>query len=174
MIDFAKKVTPPTCFTCSMRQASGFSLLEMMLSLAILGMSLAILAQIAGTGTDAAREARDLSQARLIASSKMSEILVSASTGISPAGAPAMPVESMDSAATTQFQVQVDVVPAPMDGMLAIRVGVEALDPDGGPPLATYALTRWMIDPLLGLKELAEEEAALREEAANADSAAIE
>ncbi|WP_236625521.1 type II secretion system protein [Rhodopirellula baltica] len=152
----------------------GFSLLEMMLSLAILGVSLGILAQIAGTGTDAAREARDLSQARLIASSKMSELLVSASTGMTPAASPAMPVEAMDTDATTMFQAQIDVVPAPMEGMLAVRVSVEALDPDGGPALATYSLTRWMIDPLLGLKELAEEEAALREEEASAESASIQ
>nr|WP_233215051.1 type II secretion system protein [Rhodopirellula bahusiensis] len=165
---------------CHLRSRSGsgsrcgFSLLEMMLSLAILGVSLGILAQIAGTGTDAAREARDLSQARLIASSKMSELLVSASTGMSPAASPATPVEAMDTDATTMFQVQVDVVPAPMEGMLAVRVSVEALDPDGGPALATYSLTRWMIDPLLGLQELAEEEAALREEEASAESASIE
>jgi len=58
--------------------------------------------------------------------------------------------------------------------MLAVRVSVEALDPDGGPALATYSLTRWMIDPLMGLKEMAEEEAALREEEASAESASIQ
>ena len=40
------------------RLRKGFSLLEIVLSLAILGLSLGILGQIATTGTDAAREAR--------------------------------------------------------------------------------------------------------------------
>jgi prepilin-type N-terminal cleavage/methylation domain-containing protein len=170
----ASRIEPSLLRQSNAWTRNGFSLLEMMLSLAILGVSLGILAQIAGTGTDAAREARDLSQARLIASSKMAELLVSATTGVSPAASPAMPVEAMDTDASTVFQAQVDVVPAPMEGMLAVRVSVEALDPDGGPALATYSLTRWVIDPLLGLQELAEEEAALREEAASAESTSIE
>ncbi len=43
---------------------SGFSLLEILLALAILGGSLAILSRIVDTGAGAAREARDLSVAR--------------------------------------------------------------------------------------------------------------
>jgi len=138
-----------------------FSLLEMILALALLGTSLGILSQVALTGTDAATEAEHLSQARLIAQSRLAEIL---STGITPAAVPPSPTASMDSASTTAFQYQVDVAPAPMDGLLAIRVGVEALDEDGGEPLARYSLTRWMIDPALGLAEMAAEEAAAKEE----------
>ena len=48
----------------------------MILALAILGGSLAILSQIASTGTDAAREARDLALARLLCQSKLSEVLM--------------------------------------------------------------------------------------------------
>ncbi|MEM6779842.1 MAG: prepilin-type N-terminal cleavage/methylation domain-containing protein [Planctomycetota bacterium] len=139
----------------------GFSLLEMLLALAVLGSSLGILAQIAGTGSDAAREARELSQARMIAQAKLAEILIQ---GISPQAVPPSPAEPVDSSSSTPFQYQVDVAPAALDGMLAIRIQVEALDPDGGPSLARYAVTRWMIDPLLGLADLAAEEAAMREE----------
>ena len=132
-----------------------FSLLEMILALALLGTSLGILAQVALTGTDAATEAEHLSQARMIAQSHLAELLAA---GMTPAAVPPSPTAAMDSASTTTFQYQVDVVPAPMDGMLAIRISVEALDEDGGTPLATYSLTRWMIDPALGLAEMAEEE----------------
>lgn len=147
---------------------AGFSLLEMILALALLGTSLGILAQVAMTGTDAAIEAEQLSQARMIAQSRLAEILAN---GITPAAVPPSPTEAMDSGSTVNWQYQVDVVPAPMDGMLAIRVNVQALDADGGPPTAQYSITRWMIDPALGLMEMAAEEAAMKEEMA---SSAIE
>ncbi len=57
-------------------------------------------------------------------------------------------------------------MPAPLDGLLAIRVSVRVADPDGGTPLATYQLTRWMIDPALGLEQLEAEEEAMQEEMA--------
>lgn len=142
---------------------TGFSLLEMLLALAILGVSLGILAQVAGTGTDAAREARDLSQARMIAQRQLAEIMLQ---GISPQSTPPMPTEAMDSASDTTFEVQVDVAPAPLDGMLALRIGVRGLDPDGGPDLATYSVTRWIVDPMLGLADLAAQEAEMRSEMA--------
>lgn len=145
----------------------GFSLLEMILALALLGTSLGILAQVAMTGTDAALEAEQLSQARMIAQSRLAEILAN---GVTPAAVPPSPTEAMDSSSTVNWQYQVDVVPAPMDGMLAIRVNVQALDEDGGPPVAQYSITRWMIDPALGLMEMAAEEEAMKEEMASSAS----
>jgi len=124
---------------------AGFSLLEMLLALAILGASLGILSQIAMTGTDAAQEADHLVQARLMAQSRLAVLLASEQI---PASVPPMPTEPMDSGATTPFEYQVDVAAAPLQGMLAIRVTVRALDAGGGPPIATYSATRWMIDPI--------------------------
>ena len=77
---------------------SGFSLLEMLLALAILGGSLAVLSQIATTGTDAAREARDLALARLLCQSKLSETLLQ---DITPTSIPSAPAEVFDSNSTT-------------------------------------------------------------------------
>ncbi|MEM8910244.1 MAG: type II secretion system protein [Planctomycetota bacterium] len=144
----------------------GFSLLEMLLALAILGTALGVLAQIASTGTDAAREARDLNQARLIAQAKMAEILIEARSGISPQAMPLTDVDVMDSQADSQFLSQIDVAPAAMDGMLAIRVSIQSVDANGN-VIATYGLNRWLIDPLLGLADIAAEEAALRDEEAS-------
>ncbi|MFK8111455.1 MAG: type II secretion system protein [Rubripirellula sp.] len=142
-------------------QRAGFSLFEILLALAILGASLAILSRIAENGTSAAREARDLSVARIICQSKLSEILLDSMAGTAPQSSPPTPLPAFDSQATTPFSFTVDVQPAPLDGILAIRVTVEAQDPNGGPALATYSLMRWMIDPALGLEEAeAEEEAA--------------
>ena len=142
---------------------AGFSLLEMILALALLGTSLGILAQVAMTGTDAALEAEQLSQARMIAQSRLAETLAN---GVTPTSIPPSPAETMDSNSTVNWQYQVDVVPAPMDGMLAIRISVQALDDDGGTPTAQYSITRWMIDPALGLMEMADEEEAMKEEMA--------
>ena len=72
-------------------------------------------------------------------------------------------IESFDSNSLTPFVYEVNVNQGPIGGLLAIRVTVEALDPDGGPPIARQSLTRWMIDPLLGL-----EQAEMEEEAAAA------
>jgi prepilin-type N-terminal cleavage/methylation domain-containing protein len=146
----------------------GFSLLEILLALAILGGSLALLSRIVDTGTSAAREARDLSAARILCQSKLSELLLNSAAGITPQSVPATGVESFDSQSTTPFYYSVDVQKAPMNGLLAIRVNVEAQDPNGGPAVARYSLVRWMVDPALGLEEAEAEEEMMKEEAAAA------
>lgn len=123
----------------------GFSMLEMLLALAILGGSLGILSQIAITGTDAAIEAEHMVQARMIAQSRLAVLLAGDQI---PAAVPPTPTEPMDSSSTTPFEYQVDIAAAPLDGMLAIRVTVRALDATGSSPIATYSITRWMIDPI--------------------------
>jgi len=147
---------------------SGFSLLEILLALAILGGSLAVLSRIADTGMTAARESRDLAAARILCQSKLSEVLLDGMSGITPQSVATAPFDTQfDSQSSTVFQYSVDVQPAPLDGMLVIRVTVEALDSNAGSARTRYALTRWMIDPTLGLEEAeAEEEAMLEEQAA--------
>jgi general secretion pathway protein I len=144
-----------------------FSMLEILLALAILGGALAVLSQIVGTGIDSASSARDLALARLICQAKLAETLLSSAT---PVTVPSTPTTSPDSTSNTPFVYAIDVVPASLDGILAIRVSVEAQDLDGGPPLATYSLTRWMVDPALGLVEA--EEQVKADKAAKAEAAA--
>lgn len=145
----------------------GFSLLEMLLALAILGSSLAILAQIAGTGVAAAREARALSTARMICQTKLAEALLNIEAGQSPTSVIEAPAESFDSAATETYVYSVEVTPGQLDGLLSLRVSVIARAGDGTEQLAAYALDRWVIDPALGLEEAELEEEAAREEIAN-------
>lgn len=147
-----------------------FSLLEILLALAILGGALAVLSQIVGRGADSASSARDLSLARLICQAKLAETLLS---GITPVPIPSTPIQSPDSTSTTPFFYAVEVAPASLDGMLAIRVSVQAENSDGGPPIASYSLTRWIIDPALGLAEAqAEYEAQKAADASAADAGA--
>ena len=147
---------------------AGFSLLEMLLALAILGGSLAVLGQIADTGVDAAREARDLSVAKLIAQSKLSEVLINASLGQTPQTIVESPVDPIDSLSTTQFNYSVEIQPATMEGILMVRITTTALDANGNLS-ATYVLDRWMIDPAIGLEELELEEEAAKEAAAGTE-----
>jgi prepilin-type N-terminal cleavage/methylation domain-containing protein len=148
------------------RGRDGFSLLEILLALAILGGSLALLSRIAETGTMAAREARDLSIARILCQTKLSQLLLDSSSGITPQSVPSTPLESFDSQSTTPFVYSMDVQPATLNGLLVIRVTVEAQNPNGGPPLARYSLSRWMVDPALGLEEAEEAEKMLQAESA--------
>lgn len=138
---------------------AGFTLFEILLSLAILGAAMAALGQIASTGTDASREARDLAIARIICQTKLAEILLNPT--ITPTSISSAPVDSFDAQSLSIFTCSVEVQPAPMSGMLAIRVSVQSHSTDGGQALVTYSIDRWMIDPSLGLEQLeADEEAA--------------
>lgn len=137
-----------------MTKRRGFSLLEILLAMAILGGALAVLSQIVGTGGDAGRSARELAMARLLCQSKLAEVLVSA-TSVMPSAVPPTPIPSPDSESDTVFNFAVEVAPASMDGLLTIRVSVEAVNPDGdGPAIASYSITRWVVDPTLGLEQL--------------------
>ena len=142
----------------------GFSMLEMILALSILGTSLAILAQIADTGVDAAREARALATARMICQSKLNEELMNIQNGQTPVAMFEVPAESFDSASLETFVYSVEILPGTLNGLLSIRVSVEARAGDGTEVLATYALDRWVIDPAYGLLEAEMEEQAAREE----------
>ena len=94
----------------------GFSLLEILLALAILGGGLAVLSRIVDTGMIAARESRDLSAARMLCQTKMAEILLETQTGMSPQSVPSAEFETLfDSESSSVFQYSVEVLPAPLD-----------------------------------------------------------
>ena len=146
------------------RARGGFSLLEILLAISILGGSLAVLSQIAEIGTSAAREARDLSICRILCQSKLSEVLLDATAGISPQSIFDAPLDSFDSSSTTAYNYTVEVQTAPLDGLLSVRVSVKALDSDNITAIATFSLTRWVVDPALGLEQAEADEKAFREE----------
>ncbi len=140
---------------------SAFSLLEILLALSILGGSLAVLSQIAEIGTKAAREARDLSICRILCQSKLSELLLDASAGISPQSRFDAPLDSFDSTSTTPYSYSVEVQPGSLDGLLAVRITVKALESDDVTAIATFSLTRWVVDPTLGLEQAEADQQAL-------------
>ena len=146
----------------------GFSLLELLLALAILGGSLAILSRIVETGTSAAIESRSLAQARLVCQAKLSEILLDAASGIDPQTILTVPVDSFDSSSTTPLNYSIEVAQGPMDGIMIVRVSVAVQTPDGKASLANYSLSRWIIDSSLGLEQAEADEKAAQEESEEA------
>ena len=125
-----------------MKARDAFSLMEVILAIAILAAAMVVLGELARQGLEHARAARDLTQAELICESKLSEI----AAGLVPPEAVApMPVE-VDPSATQKWLYSVDVTPVGEEGLLAVKVTVTDTNATDQPG-REVSLTRWMIDP---------------------------
>ena len=132
---------------------TGLSLLEVVLALAILGAAGAMLAQSMQVATDAGMQARDQALAELLAESKLSEVIA----GAYPPNQSTdwMPIETVVEPGRWHFKIVSQ--PTLTDGMLGVQVWVTD-DPQMQKvrPLQVM-LTRWMIDPNMGLATLPED-----------------
>lgn len=143
----------------------GFSLLEVILALAIFGVAMAMLGNILSNGARAAIESRDLARAQVLCESKMAEVLLN-SAGPQPISE--VPLESTDT--FRQWQYSVQTMPAPMSGMLAVKVSVALVPSDPSVLPVEFSLVRWIIDPALDLQALEDQEQADAEGAAGTDT----
>ncbi len=118
---------------------SGFSLLEVVLALAILAAAFAVLGQLTSVGVRAAIEAHDIASAETVADTIMSEILA----GILP------PDPVIQSPVTTdpQWVYSVALEPTPHLGTLNLVVLVEHVSPTRR--RSRFQLARWIRDPSL-------------------------
>ncbi len=117
-----------------------FSLLEVILALAILAGALAILSEVARTAMWNAGRTRDLAQAQLLCESKLAEILA----GIEPAE----PISgaSLETGQSPDWLYSIEIAPLDVEGLIEVRVTVEQdLPPERRPVRCT--LVRWMVDP---------------------------
>jgi len=117
----------------------GFSLLEVILAVAILFISLAALSELVRIGIRSARSARDLSEAQLLCESKMSELA---------AGMIALePVQDMpcDELLAEGWYYALETEPCAELGMLTVKVSVYTLD-GGVSRSGEFTLTRWLPD----------------------------
>lgn len=144
----------------------GVSLLEVILSLAILGGSLAALSSIVMTGADAAAEAREMATAQMLCEQQLAQVMLN--TSVSPTSFADQNLPSLDpnSVNTATLTVQ----PAPLNGLLVLTMTVSVGPTDQSRPPTQITMTRWMLDPMLGLEQLEAEEQAAAEEAAAAGS----
>lgn len=133
----------------SWRQAplrQGMSLLEVVLALAILAMSAAILAQVSRTATDNGLLAHRLSTAQILAESKMAEVVTGAialqgGTGWTPI---------TDPVPNGTWYYQIEMMAATRKDMVGVRLAVTD-EPGMQENRELFFIVRWMIDPSLGL-----------------------
>lgn len=124
----------------------GISLLEVVLALAILAMSGAILAQVASNATDNGLMAHRLATAQILAESKMAEVVTGA---ISIQGSSGwMPITDPVPNGTWYYNIQ--TVNAVRPNMIGIRLAITDNDGQENNKELFY-IVRWMIDPNLGL-----------------------
>jgi prepilin-type N-terminal cleavage/methylation domain-containing protein len=134
----------------------GLSLLEVVLSLAILSVAAAYLAQSMFLATENAIRAQKLSQAELIAESVMNQIV----SGVLPAQPvnwagyrtpnPFGPGSSLTD--NSQWVYSISNVATEVQGMVGVQVAVQQIQSGGTPSdQPDFIVTRWIIDPNLGL-----------------------
>ncbi|MCA9118897.1 MAG: prepilin-type N-terminal cleavage/methylation domain-containing protein [Planctomycetaceae bacterium] len=119
---------------------SGLSLLEVMLALAILGVSLAAIGELMRIGARNAEIARDLTTAQLLCESTMSELQLGF-----------LPMQTIGPVAVTDPQYQLEwlytvtVEPIDQEGLASVWVRIEQ-NPEVFSRPVSFTVTRWMID----------------------------
>jgi type II secretory pathway pseudopilin PulG len=118
----------------------GFSLLEVVLALAILAGALAALGEVLRLGDQNAAAAAEESQAEMLAESVMSELLVGARTLANVSGNE-LPLED-----DPTWAVSIEIQPTEYQELVAVRVSVvQVLAPEQEP--ARCDLVRWLPNP---------------------------
>ena len=124
--------------------SAGFSLLEVVLALAILTGAIAVLGEVVRTGVRNAQIARDQTQAQLLCESKLAEITAGIIPAESVQGAmfETNPVD--DGEIPWLYSIELGAID--QEGLVAVRVTVaQDLRPELRP--VEFSLTRWMVDP---------------------------
>jgi type II secretion system protein I len=122
------------------RQGTGFTLLEIILALAILAGSLASLGEVMRLADQNASMTRDESQAQIHASSIMDELVAGARDLV------AIDRGQFDFVTEPPWVYSVVIEPTAYDELVAVRVLVEQdIDPRLQP--ARFALVRWLPNP---------------------------
>lgn len=146
------------------RRLSGFSLLEVILALAILAGAIAVLSEVSGIGMRNARLARDLTYAQLLCESKLAELVA----GVEPLEAKqSVPLGTVSDSSEPDWLYSVEIHPTQQEGLLEVCVTVVKDQPPEMRP-AQFSLVRWMLDPEAAASEANEPSAS--QETPSADS----
>ena len=122
------------------RKKSGFTLLEVILAIAILALSLAAIGEVVRSAFDNASEAADGLEARIVAQSVIDQIKCGV-IEIADVG----PTQIPDNEALGDWKVQVLVEPTAVEELVQVRVLVgRTLDPNERP---ACELVRWFQNP---------------------------
>ncbi len=123
--------------------SAGLSLLEVILAIAILGGSIAVIGELVRLGARQAEEARELTIAQLLCESKLEEI---AAGVIAPEAVGDVP---FDLDPRWSYSIEVGSLDNP--DLLQVTVMAQQVDGSREIPLY-YSLTRWILDPNLELE----------------------
>lgn len=124
------------------RARDAFTLLEIILSLAILCGAIATLGELSRLGMRQAERARDLSRAQLLCQSKMAEITAGLTAAESQEG---VPFEATEDEPESEWLYSIEVNPASEEGLLEVRVTVTKDLPETRRPVE-FSLVRWIVD----------------------------
>lgn len=130
-------------------QRDGFSLLEVVLALAILTVTVAVLGELIRSGLRNAQLARDLSQAELICESTIYQL----ESGLLPAQ-PVASAAVLDSPGWLYSIQPESTGTAGQPGLLQFRITAEQ-DPDRFARPTRFSVVRWLRDPSLVLAQQA-------------------
>lgn len=129
----------------------GFTLLELILALAILCGAITALGELSRGGMRYAQRARDMTRAQLLCESKLAEI----AAGLTPAEPQdSVPFETTEDEAESEWLYSVEVAPLDDEGLLQVRVVVAKDVPAQKRPVE-FPLVRWMVDPSIETTEAA-------------------
>jgi type II secretion system protein I len=124
----------------------GFSLLEVILALALLAGAVAVLGEVNRLALRNATAARDLARAQMLCESKMAEI-VSGITSPSPVSKSQFDADTEAAAEDdSRWVYSIDTQTTDEEGLIAVRVTVTKDLPEGQHPVE-FSLVRWMEDP---------------------------
>lgn len=125
------------------RNAAAFSLLEVILAMAILFVSVAIIGELMRFGLNSARAARDKTKAILLCESLLNEIVA----GITPAESfTDVPINDIAGEEDADWTCSIDVQSLDSSGLVSVTVSVRQLTTNDRPPVEV-SLTRWIADP---------------------------
>lgn len=144
-------VNPAAAFKSEARK--GFSLLEIVLSLAILAGAMAVLGEAVRHGMENARIARDLTDAQLYCESKMAEIEAGLLTTDNVSEMPIEPMtdsalESSADSTETEWLYSIQSELIDEQGLVQVYVSVYQ-DPDTVKNPVTFTITRMVLDESL-------------------------
>lgn len=137
------------------RQA--FTLLEVMLALAVFGIAAALLGELARQGVRYAEAARDDTQAQLLCESVLSDLLSGVRELTSVSASPLQTDPNASMLETPDWQYTVSVAASGQTGLLLVEVLVERIS-DSSTRRASFKLSRLLRDPNAESENEVEEE----------------
>ena len=127
---------------------AAFSLLEVILALALLGGCVAVLGEVSRLALRNAGLARDLSRAQMLCESKMSEVVsgITAPSNVDKASFDTTMEPGAADDSRWVYSIETDSQAPGEQGLLSVRVTVTKDLPTGQHPV-DFSLVRWMLDP---------------------------